>query len=35
LVATFVGPTQTEILGLMSELGISKFPVYAADNLLF
>jgi len=33
--ATFVGPTQTRILGLMSELGIGKFPVYAEDNLLF
>jgi monoamine oxidase len=33
--ATFVGPTQTEILGLMAELGIGKFPVYATGQLLF
>jgi monoamine oxidase len=33
--ATFVGPTQTQILALMSELGIGKFPVYAKDSLLF
>ena len=33
--ATFVGPTQTQILGLMSELGIGKFPVYATGSLLF
>jgi monoamine oxidase len=33
--ATFVGPTQTQILGLMSELGISKFPVYSTGNLLW
>jgi monoamine oxidase len=33
--ATFVGPTQTQILGLMGELGISKFPVYATGNLLW
>jgi monoamine oxidase len=33
--ATFVGPTQTEILGLMSELGISKFDVYSTGNLLW
>ncbi|MGZ4246223.1 MAG: flavin monoamine oxidase family protein, partial [Solirubrobacteraceae bacterium] len=33
--ATFVGPTQTQILGLMSDLGISKFPVYATGNLLW
>ncbi len=33
--ATFVGPTQTEILALMSELGIGKFPVYATGKLLF
>ncbi|HEX3831545.1 MAG TPA: FAD-dependent oxidoreductase [Solirubrobacteraceae bacterium] len=33
--ATFVGPTQTEILGLMSELGIPKFDVYSAGSLLY
>jgi monoamine oxidase len=33
--ATFVGPTQTQILGLMSELGIGKFPVYAGGSLLY
>jgi monoamine oxidase len=33
--ATFVGPTQTQILGLMSDLGISKFPVYATGKLLW
>src|ERR1700744_3671037 len=33
--ATFVGPTQTQILGLMGELGISKFPVYSTGNLLW
>jgi monoamine oxidase len=33
--ATFVGPTQTQILGLMSELGIGKFPVYATGKLLY
>jgi monoamine oxidase len=33
--ATFVGPTQTQILGLMSDLGIGKFPVYATGNLLW
>jgi monoamine oxidase len=33
--ATFVGPSQTQILGLMSELGIGKFPVYATGNLLW
>jgi monoamine oxidase len=33
--ATFVGPTQTQILGLMSDLGISKFPVYSTGNLLW
>jgi monoamine oxidase len=33
--ATFVGPTQTEILGLMGELGISKFPVYSTGKLLW
>ncbi|MGH2896246.1 MAG: flavin monoamine oxidase family protein [Solirubrobacteraceae bacterium] len=33
--ATFVGPTQTQILGLMSELGISKFPVFSDGKLLW
>jgi monoamine oxidase len=33
--ATFVGPTQTQILGLMGELGISKFPVYSTGKLLW
>jgi monoamine oxidase len=33
--ATFVGPTQTQILGLMSELGIGKFDVYSTGNLLW
>jgi monoamine oxidase len=33
--ATFVGPTQTAVLALMSELGIGKFPVYATGNLLW
>ena len=33
--ATFVGPTQTQILGLMSDLGIAKFPVYSTGNLLW
>lgn len=33
--ATFVGPTQTQILGLMSDLGISKFPVYSTGSLLW
>jgi monoamine oxidase len=33
--ATFVGPTQTKILALMSELGISKFPTYANGKLLW
>jgi monoamine oxidase len=33
--ATFVGPTQTRILGLMGELGISKFPTYSAGKLLW
>ncbi|HEV7535937.1 MAG TPA: FAD-dependent oxidoreductase [Acidimicrobiia bacterium] len=33
--ATFVGPTQTQILGLMGELGISKFPVYSTGDLLW
>jgi monoamine oxidase len=33
--ATFVGPTQTRILALMSELGIGKFPTYATGKLLW
>lgn len=33
--ATFIGPTQSQILGLISELGISKFPVYSQGSLLF
>ena len=33
--ATFVGPTQTKILALMSELGIGKFPVYSTGKLLW
>jgi monoamine oxidase len=33
--ATFVGPTQTQILGLMSELGIGKFDVYSNGDLLY
>ncbi len=33
--ATFVGPTQTRILALMNELGITKFPVYATGKLLW
>jgi monoamine oxidase len=33
--ATFVGPTQNQIQGLMGELGISKFPVYADGNLVW
>ncbi len=33
--ATFVGPTQHQILGLMAELGISRFPVYATGKLLW
>jgi monoamine oxidase len=33
--ATFVGPTQTRILALMSELGIGKFPVYSTGKLLW
>jgi monoamine oxidase len=33
--ATFVGPTQTQILGLIGELGIAKFPVYATGSLLW
>jgi monoamine oxidase len=33
--ATFVGPTQTRILALMSELGIGKFPTYSTGKLLW
>ena len=33
--ATFVGPTQTQILGLMAELGIGKFPTYSTGKLLW
>jgi monoamine oxidase len=33
--ATFVGPTQTRILGLMSELGIAKFDTYSTGKLLW
>jgi monoamine oxidase len=33
--ATFVGPTQTQVLGLMSELGIGKFDVYSGGSLLY
>jgi monoamine oxidase len=33
--ATFVGPTQTQILGLMGELGIGKFDVYSQGKLLY
>ena len=33
--ATFVGPTQTQILGLMSELAIGKFDVYSTGKLLW
>jgi hypothetical protein len=33
--ATFVGPTQTRILALMAELGISRFPVYSTGKLLW
>ena len=33
--ATFVGPTQTQILGLMRELGISRFDVYSTGSLLY
>jgi monoamine oxidase len=33
--ATFVGPTQHQILGLMGELGISKFDTYATGQLLW
>jgi monoamine oxidase len=33
--ATFVGPTQTQILGLMSDLAIGKFDVYSGGSLLY
>lgn len=33
--ATFVGPTQHQVLGLMSELVIGKFPTYADGKLVF
>ncbi len=33
--ATFVGPTQHQVLGLLKELGIGTFPVYATGSLLF
>lgn len=33
--ATFVGPTQTRVLAMMSELGIAKFPVYSTGKLLW
>ena len=33
--ATFVGPTQTQIQGLMAELGIAKFATYSTGNLLW
>ena len=33
--ATFVGPTQTQILGLMAELGIGKFATYSTGKLLW
>src|SRR5205807_10172788 len=33
--ATFVGPTQHQILGLMQELGIRKFPTYGKGALLW
>jgi monoamine oxidase len=33
--ATFVGPTQTDVLKLMSELGIAKFDVYSTGKLLW
>ena len=33
--ATFVGPTQTQIQGLMAELGIGKFPTYSTGKLLW
>ena len=33
--ATFVGPTQTHVLALMSELGIAKFDTYSTGKLLW
>ncbi len=33
--ATFVGPTQHNILALMGEVGIGKFPTYSTGNLLW
>ncbi len=33
--ATFVGPTQTAVLGLMKELGISTFPTYSTGKLVW
>jgi monoamine oxidase len=33
--ATFVGPTQTQIQGLMAEMGIGKFPTYSTGKLLW
>jgi monoamine oxidase len=33
--ATFVGPTQTRIQSLMSELGIRKFPTYGTGKLIW
>ena len=33
--ATFVGPTQHDVLNLMSDLGIGRFDVYSAGDLLW
>jgi monoamine oxidase len=33
--ATFVGPTQTHVLALMKELGITTFPTYSTGKLLW
>jgi monoamine oxidase len=33
--AAFVGPTQTNVLGLMGELGIGRYDVYSSGNLLY
>ncbi len=33
--ATFVGPTQTRVQALMSELGIHRFPTYAKGDLVW
>jgi monoamine oxidase len=33
--ATFVGPTQTDVLNLMDELGIPKFDVYSTGDLIY